>query len=105
MGNRRGVFLLLFVFLCSISLASAADFTVKITPITDSISTDESAKFELVIANSGDDDRFTLLSRDPKWSLLTDPLTHFTSGIKIGNTSSKTTIVMLTPHNLAVGSY
>lgn len=105
MGNRKGVFLLLFVFLCSISLASAANFTVKITPILDTISTDESAKFELVVNNLGEEGRFTLLSRDPKWSLITDPLTHFTSGIKIGNHSEETTIVMLTPNGLDVGSY
>ena len=104
MGNRNfGIFLIILLF--SLSCVVAEDFNVNIVPIRDKISSNESAIFNLTIENSGPDDRFTLSIKDPKWSLLTEPLTHFTSGIAIKNGSSKDTLLYLTPVELAVGMY
>jgi len=105
MGNRKLGILLFIVLLISISCVSAQDFNVNVVSVQDKISSNESAVFNLTLKNYKEEDRITLSSKDPRWSLLTKPLTHFTSGILIGNKSTGKTVVYLTPVDLAVGKY
>ncbi len=105
MGNRKFGILLFIVLMISAFSVIADDFTVSVTPVKDKISSNESAIFNLSIKNYQGDDRFTLSSKDPRWSLLTKPLTHFTSGISIKNGSTEKTTVYLTPVDLAAGRY
>ncbi len=105
MGNRR-LGILITLFLICASSVIATDFVVDIDPVKDKIASNESAVFELSIDNFGKDDRFSLSSKDPRWSLLTVPLTHFTSGVPVeANGTSDGTTIYLKPVGLSVGKY
>ncbi|MBI2558478.1 hypothetical protein HYW20_04090 [Candidatus Woesearchaeota archaeon] len=64
------------VFLLLISLAHAASFDAKVTPIKDKIVVDETAEFDITIENNLDTDQEYIIKKAgyPFWDMYTEPL-------------------------------
>ncbi len=76
MGKITTFFILATVFMISLSMAHAASFDVKITPIKDKIVVDDVAEFDVAIQNNlGTDEEFTIKKAGyPFWDIYTKPL-------------------------------
>jgi len=71
--------------------------TMTLTPIVDQISPYDTAKFTLTINNNGTNDKFVLSYTDLDWSVQTDPLTDYTTGLFVGAGSSYSTTLLANP--------
>jgi hypothetical protein len=97
-------FLLLFILICPLAYSQASeptgDIVVTSEIINNSVRFGEWAQFEVTIENNQmDEDTFFLqiAEEGSDWSMLTEPLVDFTSGIKIGAGGTRKTTLLLTP--------
>lgn len=82
--------------LISISMAAAASFNIDITPIKDRILPEETAEFNLTITNNGNQtDNFKIFQ--PSWTLRSDPISDYLSGMVVNVGESKSTKILITP--------
>ena len=97
--------MLLLLFL--IPAAQAAELEIEHLPVRDSIVTTEQAAFDIRITNNQDFiDTFRLSSNDLFWTLLSDPLYHYFSGVDIRSGDSETVRLLLKPAEpLEIGQY
>jgi hypothetical protein len=73
-------------------------FTVILEPISDSITLDGQASFKLTINNPNKRaETFRLSSTDVEWSVQSDPLYHYFSGIEVPARSSETVKLLFKP--------
>ncbi|MBI2574499.1 hypothetical protein HYV82_01290 [Candidatus Woesearchaeota archaeon] len=112
LGFKRGVWLpvivALFVFLASISLASAdSSFTVEVKPVIDTVLSGEQAIYELIITNGQlQDDTFRIRAPEIFWSVQSKPLYHYFGGVDIKRKSSQTVTLLINPIKpLPAGQY
>ncbi|MBI2141852.1 hypothetical protein HYU16_05560 [Candidatus Woesearchaeota archaeon] len=106
--SKKGAFLavllsLLFVFSLIPSAAAqdesnAQGFTVSLTAINDSILVDGQAIFELAISNPNSyPEKFRISAPDIEWSVQSDPLYHYFSGVDVPAFGSETVRLLFKP--------
>lgn len=96
--RTRGALLILVLFFLFPALVSAQSFDYQIKPVVDSITPVEQAQFDVIITNNQEvEDTFRLSAPDILWSVQSDPLFHYFSGIKIGPLETKTVRLLINP--------
>ena len=76
----------------------APDFTVTVTAVNDSIFLDGQAAFDLAIKNLGNyPEKFRISAPDIEWSVQSDPLYHYFSGVDIPGLSSENVRLLFKP--------
>ena len=101
-----GLLAFLAFFLVAAATASA-ELSVGQKPVHDSITEGESAAFDLAISNGqNSSDTFRFSTNDLFWSITSDPLHHYFSGVEIGAGETRTVRLMLRPdRDLEFGRY
>lgn len=98
MSKSSKLLLSALILLLSVSVAYASNMTI--TPINDQISPYDFATYGLYVYNTNQyTQRYMITVRDIRWSVQTDPLTDYTTGLVVGGQSSGTTILMLKPNS------
>lgn len=90
---KKAVLSIFLLFVLPIALASS----MTIEPVKDQISPYDRAEFIITIHNTGDSDKFVLSYDDLDWSISTDPLTDYTTGIFAGAGQTVSTILIAKP--------
>lgn len=96
------VFVALMLFalpaLAQVESASNQDFSVSVEPVNDSIFLNGQAVIDIIIRNMGSrDDTFRISVHDIEWSVQSDPLYHYFSGVDIPAFSSEKVRLFLKP--------
>lgn len=100
----RALFLILAVFLLSVSAAFAAEFFVKISPDYQNIKADEVAEYRVTITNNLETtENFEIYSPDVMWDMTTKPASDRI--MRIEGRERKSTTVLLTPLYVNPGLY
>ncbi len=105
---KRGFFFVsLSLLLVLLSHAVFADFDVDVNAVETDVSPSGQAVFEVKILNKeARQDTFTLSVPDVSWSILSEPLSDYFSGMNIDAYSSKTTTLKVSPASgLNFGTY
>ncbi len=88
----------IFLFLISLTAASADDIGLKYTVLNNQIPAGGSASFALTVENNQTmSEDFTVYVNDVAWNAMADPLTDYTTGIHVPSQSSYTTVLLLSP--------
>ncbi len=85
--------LALVLLLIPVSFAS----TLKITPITDAISPYDTAKFIITLTGNNLSDKYVLSYSDLDWTVQTDPLTDYTTGLFVEPGKDYSTTLLAKP--------
>ncbi|MFH1316440.1 MAG: hypothetical protein ABII01_02900 [Candidatus Woesearchaeota archaeon] len=86
------------------SIVYAAGFSVTSNPISDSITLDDTAVFELTVRNNEEfDDRYRIFYSDVLWDFHTDPRTDST--FEVDFKSTETTRLVFAPNELEYGTH
>lgn len=95
---NKGVVAALALLFLLVQSVHAADFTVDVKPVKDSIILGEQAAFDIRIVNNQDfKDTFRISYSDIFWDLISDPLYHYFSGVDISSGGSETVRLLLRP--------
>ena len=98
--HRSLMFLVLFIL--PVTVVQAADFEIETSIVHGSVIEGENAMFDVRITNNQDfEDVFRLSTNDLFWSLTSDPLHHYFSGVVIKAGEAKTVRLILTPDKAA----
>lgn len=89
----------LIIFLASISIAHASN--LAITTINDQISPYDYASYAITVFNDREfADSYFITSKDLRWSISTEPLTDYTTGLSVPAMSQKSTILLIKPREV-----
>ena len=98
---------LLFLFSLALPVSGAEDFTVTVTPESRSLSSDEQVKVTVDITNNlGAKDTFRISIPDVIWSVQSEPLDDYFSGVTVRNEDTERIMLLFsTTENLPSGPY
>lgn len=105
MSFKRGV---LFIILALLAVNAAAAFSLDVKPVSDTIiSRDQRATYEITITNDRSfDDTFRIRAPEVFWSVQSDPLYHYFSGVDVKAKSSAKVSLLVSPiQSIPPGQY
>src|SRR3989344_3937263 len=96
MTKRGAFFVLLSFFLALLAPAVHADFSIDITPVQTDVSPIDEGIFKVSLQNKASvADTFILSVSDVSWTVMSEPLSDYFSGMIVGAYGSKDTLLKI----------